>query len=179
MKLCGYEVGEQQPFFLISGPCVVESEKLTMEIAESLKEITDRLGIPYIFKASYDKANRSSHDSYRGPGIAEGLRILDKVRTEIGVPVLTDIHEDSPLDEVAAVADVLQTPAFLCRQTNFIQNIAKLGRPVNIKKGQFLAPWDMANVVNKAKATGNQDIMVCERGYTFGYNNLVSDMRGH
>jgi 2-dehydro-3-deoxyphosphooctonate aldolase (KDO 8-P synthase) len=178
MKLCGYEVGEQQPFFLISGPCVVESEKLTMEIAESLKEMTDRLGIPYIFKASYDKANRSSHDSYRGPGIAEGLRILDKVRTEIGVPVLTDIHEDSPLDEVAAVADVLQTPAFLCRQTNFIQNIAKLNRPVNIKKGQFLAPWDMANVVNKAKATGNQDIMVCERGYTFGYNNLVSDMRG-
>ena len=178
MKLCGYEVGEQQPFFLISGPCVVESEKLTMEIAESLKEMTDRLGIPYIFKASYDKANRSSHDSYRGPGIAEGLRILEKVRTEIGVPVLTDIHEDSPLDEVAAVADVLQTPAFLCRQTNFIQSIAKLGRPVNIKKGQFLAPWDMANVVNKAKATGNQDIMVCERGYTFGYNNLVSDMRG-
>jgi 2-dehydro-3-deoxyphosphooctonate aldolase (KDO 8-P synthase) len=178
MKLCGYEVGEQQPFFLISGPCVVESEKLTMEIAESLKEITDRLGIPYIFKASYDKANRSSHDSYRGPGIAEGLRILEKVKNEIGVPVLTDIHEDSPLDEVAAVADVLQTPAFLCRQTNFIQSIAKLGRPVNIKKGQFLAPWDMGNVVNKAKATGNQDIMVCERGYTFGYNNLVSDMRG-
>ena len=178
MKLCGYDVGEHQPFFLISGPCVVESEKLTLEIAESLKEITDRLGIPYIFKASYDKANRSSHDSYRGPGIAEGLRILEKVRTEIGVPVLTDIHEDSPLDEVAAVADVLQTPAFLCRQTNFIQSIAKLGRPVNIKKGQFLAPWDMGNVVNKAKATGNQDIMVCERGYTFGYNNLVSDMRG-
>ena len=178
MKLCGYEVGEQQPFFLISGPCVVESEKLTLEIAERLKEITDRLGIPYIFKASYDKANRSSHDSYRGPGISEGLRILEKVKTEIGVPVLTDIHEDSPLDEVAAVADVLQTPAFLCRQTNFIQNIAKLGRPVNIKKGQFLAPWDMGNVVNKAKATGNQDIMVCERGYTFGYNNLVSDMRG-
>ena len=178
MKLCGYEVGEQQPFFLISGPCVVESEKLTMEIAESLKEITDRLGIPYIFKASYDKANRSSHDSYRGPGIAEGLRILEKVKNEIGVPVLTDIHEDSPLDEVAAVADILQTPAFLCRQTNFIQSIAKLGRPVNIKKGQFLAPWDMGNVVNKAKATGNQDIMVCERGYTFGYNNLVSDMRG-
>ncbi|RVU86150.1 3-deoxy-8-phosphooctulonate synthase [Leucothrix sargassi] len=178
MKLCGYEVGEDQPFFLISGPCVVESEKLTLEIAESLKEITDRLGIPYIFKASYDKANRSSHDSYRGPGIAEGLRILEKVKTDICVPVLTDIHEDSPLDEVAAVADVLQTPAFLCRQTNFIQNIAKLGRPVNIKKGQFLAPWDMGNVVNKAKATGNQDIMVCERGYTFGYNNLVSDMRG-
>ncbi|PWQ94948.1 3-deoxy-8-phosphooctulonate synthase [Leucothrix pacifica] len=178
MQLCGYEVGDQQAFFLISGPCVVESEKLTLEIASSLKEITDRLGIPYIFKASYDKANRSSHDSYRGPGISEGLRILQKVKTEIGVPVLTDIHEDSPLDEVAEVADVLQTPAFLCRQTNFIQSIAKLGRPVNIKKGQFLAPWDMGNVVNKAKAVGNDQIMVCERGYTFGYNNLVSDMRG-
>ena len=178
MQLCGHEVGGQQPFFLISGPCVVESEKLTLEIAASLKEITDRLGIPYIFKASYDKANRSSHDSFRGPGIAEGLRILQKVKDEIGVPVLTDIHEDSPMDEVAEVADVLQTPAFLCRQTNFIQNVAKLGRPVNIKKGQFLAPWDMGNVVNKAKAVGNEQIMVCERGYTFGYNNLVSDMRG-
>lgn len=178
MQLCGYEVGDQLPFFLISGPCVVESEQLTLEIAASLKEITDRLGIPYIFKASYDKANRSSHDSYRGPGISEGLRILEKVKTDIGVPVLTDIHEDSPLDEVAEVADVLQTPAFLCRQTNFIQSIAKLGRPVNIKKGQFLAPWDMGNVVNKAKAAGNDQIMVCERGYTFGYNNLVSDMRG-
>ena len=178
MQLCGHEVGGQQPFFLISGPCVVESEKLTLEIAASLKEMTDRLGIPYIFKASYDKANRSSHDSFRGPGIAEGLRILQKVKDEIGVPVLTDIHEDSPMDEVAEVADVLQTPAFLCRQTNFIQNVAKLGRPVNIKKGQFLAPWDMDNVVNKAKAVGNDHIMVCERGYTFGYNNLVSDMRG-
>ena len=178
MQLCGHEVGGQQPFFLISGPCVVESEKLTLEIAASLKEMTDRLGIPYIFKASYDKANRSSHDSFRGPGIAEGLRILQKVKDEIGVPVLTDIHEDSPMDEVAEVADVLQTPAFLCRQTNFIQNVAKLGRPVNIKKGQFLAPWDMGNVVNKAKAVGNEQIMVCERGYTFGYNNLVSDMRG-
>ena len=178
MQLCGHEVGGQQPFFLISGPCVVESEKLTLEIAASLKEMTDRLGIPYIFKASYDKANRSSHDSFRGPGIAEGLRILQKVKDEIGVPVLTDIHEDSPMDEVAEVADVLQTPAFLCRQTNFIQNVAKLGRPVNIKKGQFLAPWDMGNVVNKAKAVGNDHIMVCERGYTFGYNNLVSDMRG-
>lgn len=178
MQLCGHEVGGQQPFFLISGPCVVESEKLTLEIAASLKEMTDRLGIAYIFKASYDKANRSSHDSFRGPGIAEGLRILQKVKDEIGVPVLTDIHEDSPMDEVAEVADVLQTPAFLCRQTNFIQNVAKLGRPVNIKKGQFLAPWDMGNVVNKAKAVGNDHIMVCERGYTFGYNNLVSDMRG-
>lgn len=178
MQLCGYEVGDQQPFFLISGPCVVESETLTLKIAEQLKEITERLGVPYIFKASYDKANRSSHDSYRGPGIAEGLRILAKVKSEFDLPVLTDIHEDSPMDEVAEVADVLQTPAFLCRQTNFIQNVAKLGRPVNIKKGQFLAPWDMGNVVNKARATGNQQIMVCERGYTFGYNNLVSDMRG-
>jgi len=178
MQLCGHEVGERQPFFLISGPCVVESEALTLEIAESLKLITERLGIPYIFKASYDKANRSSHDSFRGPGVAEGLRILDKVKHEVGVPVLTDIHEDSPLDEVADVVDVLQTPAFLCRQTNFIQNVAKLGLPVNIKKGQFLAPWDMGNVVNKAKAAGNEQIMVCERGYTFGYNNLVSDMRG-
>jgi 2-dehydro-3-deoxyphosphooctonate aldolase (KDO 8-P synthase) len=178
MQLCGYEVGEQQPFFLISGPCVVESELLTLKIAEQLKEITERLGVPYIFKASYDKANRSSHDSYRGPGISEGLRILAKVKSEFDLPVLTDIHEDSPMDEVAEVADVLQTPAFLCRQTNFIQNVAKLGRPVNIKKGQFLAPWDMGNVVNKARATGNEQIMVCERGYTFGYNNLVSDMRG-
>ena len=178
MQLCGYEVGDQQPFFLISGPCVVESETLTLKIAEQLKEITERLGVPYIFKASYDKANRSSHDSYRGPGIAEGLRILAKVKSEFDLPVLTDIHEDSPMDEVAEVADVLQTPAFLCRQTNFIQNVAKLGRPVNIKKGQFLAPWDMGNVVNKARATGNEQIMVCERGYTFGYNNLVSDMRG-
>lgn len=178
MQLCGYEVGEQQPFFLISGPCVVESELLTLKIAEQLKEITERLGVPYIFKASYDKANRSSHDSYRGPGISEGLRILAKVKSEFDLPVLTDIHEDSPMDEVAEVADVLQTPAFLCRQTNFIQNVAKLGRPINIKKGQFLAPWDMGNVVNKARATGNEQIMVCERGYTFGYNNLVSDMRG-
>ena len=178
MKLCNFEVGIDQPFFLLSGPCVVESEGLTLEIASTLKEMTDELGIPYIFKASFDKANRSSHASFRGPGIEEGLRILEKVKTEIGVPVITDVHEDTPLDEVASVVDVMQTPAFLCRQTNFIQKIAKQGIPVNIKKGQFLAPWDMKNVVDKAKATGNEQIMVCERGYTFGYNTLISDMRG-
>ncbi len=178
MKLCGFDVGQDKPFFLISGSCVVESEKMSLDIAETLKEITDRLSIPYIFKASFDKANRSSHSSFRGPGIEEGLRILEKVKNEIGVPVLTDVHEDTALDEVADVVDVVQTPAFLCRQTNFIQKIAKLKLPVNIKKGQFLAPWDMKNVVDKARAAGNEQIMVCERGYTFGYNNLVSDMRG-
>ena len=178
MKLCNFEVGQDQPFFLLSGPCVVESEKLTLEIAASLKEMTDELGIPYIFKASFDKANRSSHDSFRGPGLEEGLRILEKVKNDLGLPVVTDVHEDTPLDEVASVVDLMQTPAFLCRQTNFIQNVAKQGIPVNIKKGQFLAPWDMKNVVDKAKATGNEQIMVCERGYTFGYNTLVSDMRG-
>lgn len=177
MKLCHFEAGPDQPFFLISGPCVVESEKLTLEIAETLKSLTDELGIPYIFKASFDKANRSSHASFRGPGMAEGLRILEQVKNDIGVPVITDVHEDTPLDEVASIVDVIQTPAFLCRQTNFIQNAASQGIPVNIKKGQFLAPWDMKNVVDKAKATGNEQIMVCERGYTFGYNNLVSDMR--
>jgi len=178
MNLCGFEVGEDKPFFLLSGPCVVESEKLTMEIAVSLKEMTDDLGIPYIFKASFDKANRSSHNSYRGPGMEEGLRILETIRKDLGVPVITDVHEDTPLDEVASVVDVLQTPALLCRQTNFIQNVAKQGLPVNIKKGQFTAPWDMKNVSDKAKAVGNDKIMVCERGYTFGYNTLVSDMRG-
>lgn len=178
MKLCGFEAGLDQPFFLISGPCVVESEALTMKTAETLKEITQSLGIPFIFKSSFDKANRSSHSSFRGPGMAEGLRILQKVKEELDVPILTDVHEDTALDEVAAVVDVMQTPAFLCRQTNFIQNVAKQGIAVNIKKGQFLAPWDMGNVVDKAKATGNEQIMVCERGYSFGYNNLVSDMRG-
>ena len=178
MKLCHFEAGQDQPFFLISGPCVVESEKLTMEIAESLKAITDDLGIPYIFKASFDKANRSSHDSFRGPGMEEGLRILEKVKNDLGLPIITDVHEDTPLDEVASVVDVLQTPALLCRQTNFIQNVAKQGLPVNIKKGRFTAPWDMKLVADKAKATGNEQIMLCERGYTFGYNTLVSDMRG-
>jgi len=178
MKLCHFEAGLDKPLFLISGPCVVESEELTMKTAETLKEITTKLGIPFIFKSSFDKANRSSHDSFRGPGMAEGLRILAKVKAELEVPIITDVHEDTPLDEVASVVDVMQTPAFLCRQTNFIQNVAKQGIAVNIKKGQFLAPWDMGNVVDKAKATGNEQIMVCERGYAFGYNNLVSDMRG-
>jgi 2-dehydro-3-deoxyphosphooctonate aldolase (KDO 8-P synthase) len=177
MKLCGFDVGLDQPFFLISGPCAIETEKLALETASKLKEMTTRLGIPFIYKSSFDKANRSSHNSARGVGLEAGLRILERVKTEIGVPVLTDVHEDTPMDEVASVVDVLQTPAFLCRQTNFIQMVARTGKPVNIKKGQFLAPWDMGNVVEKARATGNQQIMVCERGYSFGYNNLVSDMR--
>ena len=178
MKLCHFEVGKDKPFFLLSGPCVVESESLTMEIAATMKELTEDLGIPYIFKASFDKANRSSHSSFRGPGMEEGLRILEKVKNELNIPIVTDVHEDTPLDEVASVVDVMQTPAFLCRQTNFIQKAAKQGIPLNIKKGQFLAPWDMKNVVDKAKEMGNDQIMVCERGYTFGYNTLVSDMRG-
>lgn len=177
MKLCGFEAGIDQPFFLIAGPCVIESEALAIDTAGELKEISAALGIPFIYKSSYDKANRSSLKSFRGPGIGEGLRILQLVREQIDVPVLTDVHEDTPLDEVAAVVDVLQTPAFLCRQTNFIQNVARQGKPVNIKKGQFMSPWDMRNVVDKAMATGNQQIMVCERGVSFGYNNLVSDMR--
>ena len=177
MNLCGYQVGNDRPFFLIAGPCVIESEALALSTAETLKKITDDLGIPFIYKSSFDKANRSSGASYRGPGIAEGLRILAKVKAEIGVPVLTDVHEDTPLDEVAAVVDVLQTPAFLCRQTNFIHNVCARGLPVNIKKGQFLAPWDMRHVADKAKSTGNERIMLCERGVSFGYNNLVSDMR--
>jgi len=177
VKLCGFDAGIAQPFFLIAGPCVVESAGLTEDIAGQLKEITTRLGIPFIFKASYDKANRSSRESYRGPGIAAGLKALDDVRRKFNVPVLTDIHEDTPLAEVAAVVDVLQTPAFLCRQTNFIVNAASRGLPVNIKKGQFLSPWEMKNVVDKARSTGNESIMVCERGFSFGYNNLVSDMR--
>ncbi|HEY8051720.1 MAG TPA: 3-deoxy-8-phosphooctulonate synthase [Steroidobacteraceae bacterium] len=177
MKLTGHEVGAREPLFLIAGPCVIESPALTQEIAGRLKEITTRLGVPYIFKASYDKANRSSRASFRGPGIEAGLKVLDDVRRAIGVPVLTDVHEDTPLQEVAAVVDVLQTPAFLCRQTNFIINAASQGKPVNIKKGQFLSPWEMQNVVDKARSTGNEHIMVCERGFSFGYNNLVSDMR--
>jgi 2-dehydro-3-deoxyphosphooctonate aldolase (KDO 8-P synthase) len=177
MQLLDFEVGPDRPLFLIAGPCVIETEQLILSTAERLREITDSLGIPFIFKSSFDKANRSSHESYRGPGIEEGLRILEKVKTEVGVPVLTDVHEDTPLHEVAEVVSVLQTPAFLCRQTNFISNVCAQGLPVNIKKGQFLAPGDMINVVNKARATGNQQIMVCERGVCFGYNNLVSDMR--
>jgi 2-dehydro-3-deoxyphosphooctonate aldolase (KDO 8-P synthase) len=177
VNLCGFEVGIDRPFFLIAGPCVIESESLVLETAERLKEITARLGIAFIYKSSFDKANRSSVASFRGLGMEAGLRILERVRRELGVPVLTDVHEDTPLDEVAAAVDVLQTPAFLCRQTNFIQAVARTGRPVNIKKGQFLAPWDMVNVVEKARAVGNDQILVCERGASFGYNNLVSDMR--
>ncbi|MDX8127295.1 3-deoxy-8-phosphooctulonate synthase [Methylomonas sp. OY6] len=177
MQLCNFEVGLDQPFFLIAGTCVIESEQMTMDTAGKLKEIADELNIPFIYKSSFDKANRSSLGSFRGPGLEKGLQILEKVKQQLHVPVLTDVHEDTPLEEVAAVVDVLQTPAFLCRQTNFIQSVAALGKPVNIKKGQFLAPWDMANVAAKAKATGNQQIMVCERGVSFGYNNLVSDMR--
>ncbi len=178
MKLCGFNAGLDQPLFIIAGPCVIESEQLAMDTAAALKEMTGKLGIPFIYKSSFDKANRSSTSSYRGPGIEEGLRILQKVKNDIGVPVLTDVHEDTPLDEVASVVDVLQTPAFLCRQTNFIQNVARTGLPVNIKKGQFLAPWDMKNVTDKAREAGNDNIMVCERGVSFGYNTLISDMRG-
>lgn len=178
MKLTHFQVGLDKPLFLIAGPCVIESEAMAMETATRLKQIAEEVAVPFIYKSSFDKANRSSSASYRGPGMAEGLRILAKVKEEVGVPILTDVHEDTPLDEVADVVDVLQTPAFLCRQTNFIQNVARTGLPVNIKKGQFLAPWDMGNVVEKARETGNEQIMVCERGYTFGYNNLVSDMRG-
>ena len=177
MKLCHFEAGLDQPIFLIAGTCVIESEQMALDTAGQLKEITDTLGVPFIYKSSFDKANRSSHESHRGPGIDEGLRILQKVKDQIGVPVLTDVHEDTPLSEVADVVDVLQTPAFLCRQTNFILKVAQQGKPVNIKKGQFLAPWDMKNVVHKARSTGNEQIMVCERGASFGYNNLVSDMR--
>lgn len=177
MNLCDFKVTDTSPFFLIAGTCVVESEQMAMDTAASLKETCDELGIYLIYKSSFDKANRSSHESYRGPGIEVGLKILDKVKQDLGLPVLTDVHEDTPLDEVADVVSVLQTPAFLCRQTGFIQKVAATGLPVNIKKGQFLAPWDMQHVVAKAKATGNENIMVCERGVSFGYNNLVSDMR--
>jgi len=177
MKLCGFEIGLDKPLFLIAGPCVVESEQLQMDTAGKLKEITGKLGINFIFKSSFDKANRSSGTSFRGPGMEAGLKILAEVKRQLGVPVLTDVHEAAQIAEVAEVVDVLQTPAFLCRQTDFIQNVARAGKPVNIKKGQFLAPWDMKNVVEKAKAVGNDDILVCERGASFGYNNLVSDMR--
>jgi 2-dehydro-3-deoxyphosphooctonate aldolase (KDO 8-P synthase) len=177
MRLCNFDVGIDHPFFLVAGPCVVESETLVIDVAGRLNELTRSLEIPFIFKASYDKANRTSHESFRGIGIEAGLQALDAVRNQLGVPVLTDVHEGSSLDEVAAAVDVLQTPAFLCRQTDFIQSVARQGLPVNIKKAQFLAPWDMQHVVAKARATGNESIMVCERGATFGYNYLVSDMR--
>jgi 2-dehydro-3-deoxyphosphooctonate aldolase (KDO 8-P synthase) len=178
MQLCDFEAANDAPIFLIAGPCVVESAQLALDTAGRLKEMAVGLGIPFIYKSSFDKANRSSHESYRGPGLDEGLAVLERVRREVEVPVLTDVHEDTPLDEVSAVVSVLQTPAFLCRQTNFIVNVCKQGLPVNIKKGQFLAPTDMINVVAKARSTGNEQIMICERGASFGYNNLVSDMRG-
>ncbi len=177
MKLCGFEAGSKEPFFLIAGTCVVESEAMAIDTAGELKSICSDLKIPFIYKSSFDKANRSSKDSFRGPGQEEGLRILAEVKSQLDVPVLTDVHEDTPMQEVASVVDVLQTPAFLCRQTNFILNAASQGKPVNVKKGQFLSPWEMQNVVDKAKSTGNDSIMVCERGFSFGYNNLVSDMR--
>ena len=177
MKLCGFDVGNDRPVFLIAGTCVVESEGMAIDTAATLKELCGALGIPFIYKSSFDKANRSSRSGHRGPGMEEGLRILGEVKRQVGVPVLTDVHEDTPMDEVAAVVDVLQTPAFLCRQTNFILRACGAGKPVNIKKGQFLSPWEMQNVVDKARSTGNDDIMVCERGFSFGYNNLVSDMR--
>ncbi len=177
MNICGFEVGLEHPFFLIAGPCVIESEQLAIDTAGYMKEVTNRLGIPYIYKSSFDKANRSSHQSFRGLGLEKGLQILEQVKKQIDVPVLTDVHDDTPFKEVASVVDVMQTPAFLCRQTNFIQKVCDAGIPVNIKKGQFLAPWDMKHVINKARATGNKNIMVCERGTSFGYNNLVSDMR--
>ncbi len=177
MKLCGFEVGNDQPLFLIAGTCVVESEGMTLDTAGALKEICASLGMSFIYKSSFDKANRSSRSGHRGPGMEEGLRILSEVKKQLDLPILTDVHEDTPMDEVADVVDVLQTPAFLCRQTNFILRAAGAGKPVNIKKGQFLSPWEMQNVVDKAKSTGNDDIMVCERGFSFGYNNLISDMR--
>lgn len=177
MQLCEFTIGEREPFFLIAGPCVIESEQLALDTAGALKEMATRLGINFIFKSSFDKANRSSISGYRGLGIAEGLRILAEVKRQIGVPVLTDVHEDTPFQEVASVVDVLQTPAFLCRQTNYITEVCAQGLPVNIKKGQFLAPLDMVHVIDKARSTGNSHLMVCERGASFGYNNLVSDMR--
>lgn len=177
MELCNFTVGNNLPLFLIAGPCVIESEELALETAGFIKELCQKLKLPFIYKSSFDKANRSASTSYRGPGIEKGLAILQKVRSQIGVPILTDVHEDTPLDEVKEVVDVLQTPAFLCRQTNFIQRVAKCQKPVNIKKGQFLSPWEMEHVVAKMRACGNEKIMVCERGVSFGYNNLISDMR--
>lgn len=183
MKLCGFDIGSDRPFFLIAGPCVIESEAMVLDIAFRMKEITDKLGIPYLFKASFDKANRTSGKSFRGPGLNEGLRILSEVKAKVGVPVLTDVHTEAEVPEVAAVVDMLQTPAFLCRQTDFIHACAKSGKPVNIKKGQFLAPHDMVNVVKKAREAALEagldpdSFTVCERGATFGYGNLVSDMR--
>jgi len=177
MKLCGFDAGIEHPFFLIAGTCVVESLEMTIDVAGQLQEMTNKLGIPFIYKSSFDKANRSSVTGFRGPGMEEGLRVLSEVKSQLGLAIITDVHEDTPMDEVASVVDVIQTPAFLCRQTNYITRVAETGLPINIKKGQFLAPWDMKHVVEKARSTGNQNIMVCERGASFGYNNLVSDMR--
>lgn len=178
MKICGREIGLDQPLFLIAGPDTLESEQLALDVAGHIAALTKKLGILYVFKGSFDKANRTSHKSYRGPGIEGGLKIMEKVKKQIGVPVLTDVHEDTPLNEVAAVIDVIQTPAFLCRQTNFMQNVAKTGRPINVKKGQFMSPWEMGNVIEKMKAVAPHQFMLCERGFSFGYNNLVADMRG-
>lgn len=178
MKLCGRDIGIDQPLFLIAGPDTLESLDLALEVASTIKAITDRLGILYVFKGSFDKANRSSGRSYRGPGLAEGLKIMETVKAKVGVPVLTDVHEDTPLAEVASVIDVIQTPAFLCRQTNFMQNVAKTGRPINVKKGQFMSPWEMGNVIDKMTDVAPHQFMLCERGFSFGYNNLVADMRG-
>lgn len=178
MHLCGRDVGPDQPIFLLAGPDTLESLDMCLEVAGTIKPIAERLGLLYVFKGSFDKANRSSHTSYRGPGLDEGLKMLQAIKSQIGVPVVTDVHEDTPIDAVAEVVDVIQTPAFLCRQTNFIQKVAAAGKPVNLKKGQFMSPWEMGNVVEKTKVTGNDQIMLCERGFSFGYNNLVSDMRG-
>jgi 2-dehydro-3-deoxyphosphooctonate aldolase (KDO 8-P synthase) len=178
MKLLGRDIGGTAPIFLIAGPDTLESEQLALEVAGHIKPIADKLGILYVFKGSFDKANRSSHKSYRGPGIEGGLKIMENVKKQIGVPVLTDVHEDTPLDEVASVIDVIQTPAFLCRQTNFMQNVARTGRPINVKKGQFMSPWEMGNVIDKMTAVAPHQFMLCERGFSFGYNNLVADMRG-
>ena len=178
MQLCGRDVGPDQPIFLLAGPDTLESLDMCLEVAGTIKPIAERLGLLYVFKGSFDKANRSSHTSYRGPGLDEGLKMLQAIKSQIGVPVVTDVHEDTPIDAVAEVVDVIQTPAFLCRQTNFIQKVAAAGKPVNLKKGQFMSPWEMGNVVEKTKVTGNDQIMLCERGFSFGYNNLVSDMRG-
>ena len=178
MKLCGRDIGLEHPLFIIAGPDTLESQQLALDVAGHIKELADKLGILYIFKGSFDKANRTSHKSYRGPGMAEGLKMMEEVKRQIGVPVLTDVHEDTPLNEVAAVIDVIQTPAFLCRQTNFMQNVAKTGRAINVKKGQFMSPWEMGNVIEKMTAVAPHQFMLCERGFTFGYNNLVADMRG-
>lgn len=178
MKLCGHEIGIEHPLFLIAGPDTLESQQLAIDVAGHIAPIAKKLGILYIFKGSYDKANRSSHTSYRGPGVEGGMKIMEAVKKQIGVPVLTDVHEDTPLNEVAAVIDVIQTPAFLCRQTNFMQNVARTGRPINVKKGQFMSPWEMGNVIEKMKAVAEPQFMLCERGFSFGYNNLVADMRG-